>query len=65
MTTTEAPNGSRWFAWGEHWEVLAQTERDGEPAVELRLVRKNPKKKTTFPTITRLLLRRGIREEAL
>ena len=61
MTTIEAPTGSRWYAWGEHWEVVGQTTRDGEPAVELKLTRS--KKGRTFPRITRLLTKAGVPTE--
>jgi len=53
--------GSRWYAWGEHWEVVGKTTHNGEPGVALKLLR--GKSKTLYTKTNRLLLKAGTRQE--
>lgn len=61
MEAERAPNGSRWYLHGQHYVVVAQTTRDGEPAVMLKNVRL-PKARARS-IIARLLDRHGHRYE--
>jgi hypothetical protein len=55
----EAPAiGSRWYAFGQHYEVKGYGERDGDPAVRIQNVNR-PKDRATV-AIWRLL-RKGER----
>ena len=38
----EAPIGSRWYAWGHHWEITEHGLHDGEPAVYKRCLTGKP-----------------------
>lgn len=38
VSSTPAPVGSRWYAWGHHYEVIEELEKDGEPAVRVRRI---------------------------
>lgn len=58
-----APVGSRWYAWGHHYEVVKQTTRDDEPAVEIRNVDGGTRARKTRTIITRLLDRHGTRTD--
>jgi hypothetical protein len=59
-----APKGSRWYAWGNHWEVT-QTglQRDGMPAVRIRNVNggHKPGPVLRIPVLVRALVRYGNR----
>lgn len=57
-----APIGSRWYAWGEHYEVVGHRELDGQPRVYLRNIRTG--KKDPCAALLAGLIRKGVRQEA-
>lgn len=50
----EAPNGSRWYYVGKHWEVVRQTSHDGAPAVWVRNLKTRKRLKVKIE-VSRLL----------
>jgi hypothetical protein len=57
-----APTGSMWYGWGHHFKVIAQTTRDGKPAVRCRYTT-NGNRKRTFTVITDKLLKHAERTD--
>jgi hypothetical protein len=61
MTDQEVTVGSRWYAWGHHWKVIAEAVRDGEPAVKLEKIDRPRRGEYNKPTVlTRLVARHGV-----
>ena len=62
--SNEAPVGSHWYVWGEHYMIQGETTVDGEPAVILKRTggwrADRPKRPKPKPVITRLFLRRAV-----
>ena len=56
--------GSRWYIAGHHWQVISHTERDGEPAVRMRLISgRSRKRKPEFVWVWRLCAKRALPSE--
>jgi hypothetical protein len=61
MTTEIAPNGSRWYYLGEHWEVVDQIRHDGQAAVACKLVTLTKGKRGVLHSFTLRQLDRALR----
>jgi hypothetical protein len=60
------PLGSRWYAWGHHWEIVDYGTRDGEPSLLMKITtRSTPTKyrRVKHNTVARLFARKAIRTD--